>query len=111
MSRLGAGTSGVGNAFAPLEQIFAPGRYDARLELERQRHSSVPAPAPTDPPDLDAADAAGSSERFRGRVRLRRPSDRTAPLVDPASTTSSEASAGASRPRGPGPHDVPDTGT
>ncbi len=77
MRRLSGGTRGMAGAFSALEQFYAPANARARQEIEEQRHIGRPAPAPTDPPDLDPvpdAPAGGPPPvRFRGRITVRRP--------------------------------------
>lgn len=44
----GKGRATAGNVLAPLDEVFAPTRHEARLELERQTELPAPAPAPGD---------------------------------------------------------------
>jgi hypothetical protein len=44
------GSTGISGAFGAMEEVFAPGRYEARMEQERQQQAPAPAPAPGDKP-------------------------------------------------------------
>jgi hypothetical protein len=48
--RGGPGSSGFSGMFGAMEEIFAPGRYEARIEQERQQQAPAPAPIPGDKP-------------------------------------------------------------
>jgi hypothetical protein len=56
-------------------EIFAPTRYEADLMLEAQRLVGAPAPAPSDPPFLEPVGAEANSDRYRGRVVIRKPAE------------------------------------
>jgi hypothetical protein len=73
MRRLSAGSTGMAGVFSIVDQVFAPTRDDARRELEEQHSAPAPAPAPTDPPALGPSGGPGASDRFRGRIVIRRP--------------------------------------
>jgi hypothetical protein len=60
-----------------VEELFAPSRHQARMEIEAQRRVSRPAPAPTDPPNLEPPGSPGSNDRFRGRIVIRSRGPRT----------------------------------
>ncbi|MCG2621697.1 hypothetical protein LVY72_07175 [Arthrobacter sp. I2-34] len=42
------GATGAAGAFGAVEEVFAPARYEARLEIERQQQAPAPAPLPGD---------------------------------------------------------------
>lgn len=44
------GSSGLSGMFGAMEEVFAPGRYEARIEQERQQQAAAPAPIPGDKP-------------------------------------------------------------
>jgi hypothetical protein len=54
------GSAGISGAFGAMEEVFAPGRYEARMEQERQQQAPAPAPIPGDKPKRgDGIDAEG----------------------------------------------------
>ena len=69
--RLMLGTGSAGTSFSVFEEIFAPTRHQARIEIEAQTRAVKPAPAPTDPPELEPP-GPGATRRFEGRVVIRR---------------------------------------
>lgn len=56
------------------DEVFAPRKYEAQVEVDRQARLPVPAPVPGDGDkgiSFAAADADdGDPDRFRGRIRL-----------------------------------------
>lgn len=56
------------------DEVFAPRKYEAAIEVDRQARLPVPAPVPGDGDQgisYAAADADdGDPDRFRGRIRL-----------------------------------------
>ena len=55
------GSAGISGAFGAMEEVFAPGRYEARMEQEQQQQVPAPAPIPGDKPTLgDGIDAEAS---------------------------------------------------
>ncbi|GAA1955511.1 hypothetical protein [Agromyces allii] len=56
------------------DEVFAPRKYEAQIEQERQARLPVPAPVPGDGDkgiSYAAADADdGDPDRFKGRIRL-----------------------------------------
>jgi hypothetical protein len=69
------------SSFNVYEEVFAPTRHQARLEIEHQRRVGRPTAAPTDPPDLDRQGLGRPPSRFAGRVVLRASVD---PAAEPA---------------------------
>ncbi|WP_210480898.1 hypothetical protein [Naasia sp. SYSU D00948] len=64
--RTGRGSGSVGaGMIGAVDEVFAPGRYEAMLEQERQ--TALPAPAPV----------AGDDDKgiFEGRISIRVPGD------------------------------------
>ncbi|MDP1788915.1 MAG: hypothetical protein Q8K56_01175 [Rhodoglobus sp.] len=57
----GAGAMGI------MDEVFAPTRHEAQIELDRQ--TVLPAPAPV-PGDGDLSIGSGSSGRYGGQVRI-----------------------------------------
>jgi hypothetical protein len=75
--RFAPGAGGFGNALGAVEEIFAPARHEARIQLEEQKRVGKLAPAPGDPPDLaepEPARSARPGQRFKGTVKIPRPS-------------------------------------
>ena len=70
--RLMLGSGSVGTSFSVFEEIFAPTRHQARTEIQAQSRAVRPAPAPTDPPDLEGP-GPNPADRYQGRVVIRRP--------------------------------------
>ncbi|MGM0928757.1 MAG: hypothetical protein ACQEXN_03480 [Actinomycetota bacterium] len=63
--RGGPGSAGLSGMFGAMEEIFAPGRYEARIEQERQQQAPAPAPIPGDKPtpgDEDGTEGGASNE-------------------------------------------------
>jgi len=68
------GSGSAGTSFSVFEEIFAPTRHQARVEIQAQQRAVKPAPAPTDPPDLEPPGPGGkAADRYQGRVVIRRP--------------------------------------
>jgi hypothetical protein len=61
----------AGTSFSAFEEIFAPTRHQARIEIQAQSRLVKPAPAPTDPPELEPP-GPGTNDRFQGRVVVHR---------------------------------------
>jgi hypothetical protein len=55
-----------GGLFGVIEEVFAPTRHEAVIELERQTVLPVPAHSP----DHDFHDEDAASARFAGKIRL-----------------------------------------
>ncbi|UNK46857.1 hypothetical protein [Arthrobacter sulfonylureivorans] len=65
--RGGPGSSGFSGMFGAMEEIFAPGRYEARIEQERQQQAPATAPLPGDKPKPgDEIEADGPADRDDG---------------------------------------------
>ncbi|MGX5694744.1 hypothetical protein ACWKWP_00965 [Agromyces soli] len=58
------------------DEVFAPRKYEAQIELERQNRLPTPAPTPDGDKGIAFADEADASveparaDRFRGSIRL-----------------------------------------
>jgi hypothetical protein len=72
--RLSAGSKGSAGMMGVFDQFFAPNAHDAKQDLEEQERVGKPAPSPTDPPELRPDPGDHPTARFRGTIRLRRPS-------------------------------------
>jgi hypothetical protein len=55
-----------GGLFGVIEEVFAPTRHEAAIELDRQAILPVPAPSP----DRDFHDEDASTARFAGKITL-----------------------------------------
>ena len=68
------GGSGSGGVMMIGDEVFAPRKYEAQVEADRQARLPVPAPIPGDGDkgiSYAAADADDDDpDRFRGRIRL-----------------------------------------
>ena len=53
----------AGGTLAVFDEVFAPNRYQAMLEVERQQEVPAPAPVPGD----------GDDDIYSGKIRLRLP--------------------------------------
>jgi hypothetical protein len=63
--RGGPGSSGLSGMFGAMEEVFSPGRYEARIEQERQLQAPAPAATPGDKPtpgDEDGTEGGASNE-------------------------------------------------
>lgn len=51
---------GGGGPFGPIDEVFAPTRYEAMQEMKRQHDATAPAPIPGEPPWVDVDLEGGS---------------------------------------------------